>query len=324
LIWPGSKCCSPPVLKRAEDLCRKLGIPYIIIDLVSPFTSRVVDDFAEAYLSGMTPNPCIRCNERIRFTLFYRRLKEKLASEGQLQKGQELFFATGHYASIVEQEGRRFIRKGKDRSKDQSYMLYRIPVEMLEYIIFPLGDYNKKEIFRQAQERELPGGVIKESQDICFVDDDYVSFLERYSDKSPLAEPGRIVDMKRNDLGEHRGYIHYTIGQRKGLNLGNGPWYVAAVKPAENLVVVGRQDEVTSREFTVEQNNWFCDPPENEYAWKVKIRYNSPEIPCRVTGAADGGVRVFLEQPAVITPGQSAVFYLEDIVMGGGIICAPS
>jgi len=324
LIWPDSKCCSPPVVKRAEDLCKKLGIPYVVIDMISSFTAQVVDDFADAYLAGMTPNPCIRCNERIRFTRFYRQLKERLTAEGQLREGQSLFFATGHYASIVEKNDRLFIRKGKDQAKDQSYMLYRIPAEMLVNIIFPLGDFTKEEIFRQARDKELPSGVIKESQDVCFVDDDYVTFLEGYVDKSPLAEAGNIIDMKGTVLGKHKGFIHYTIGQRKGLNLGDGPWYVAGVKPGENLVIVGRQDEITSRQFTVNQCSWFCDAPEKEEAWKVKIRYNSPEITCRVTGRANNEVQVFLEDPAVITPGQSAVFYLDDLVMGGGIICAPS
>lgn len=319
-IWPDSRCCSISTLNMARALCEKIGFSYFLVDLVSEFRKGVVDDFAEEYAKGVTPNPCIRCNERVRFSVFYDRVKEKLLSEGILEKNGDLYFATGHYARIKEFEGSYYIYKGEDTVKDQSYMLYRIPQKMLPRIIFPLGEYQKTEIKNIADKKKLPGAKARESQDACFVNGDYGDFLRRnYGDNFSL-QPGVIKDMQGNVLGEHHGYIYYTIGQRKGLNLGNGPWYVGGIDSKTNTVVVGRADEIEKRVFTTASSVWFAPEWTGSLRCEVKIRYNSADVPCKITGTGEGRFLVELEKGAAITPGQSAVFYAGDRLLGGGII----
>ncbi len=320
-IWPDSKSCNDETLSRAEEVCGKLGIPYKRIDMVDEFTRQVVDDFVDTYLAGKTPNPCVRCNERVRFGSFYSRLRRELPDlHGD---AGELYFATGHYVRRVRRDGKWFLRRGIDGVKDQSYMLYKIDPKLLPFLRFPLGEYMKTDIVSTAREAGLPSASVKESQDICFIKGDYPEFICSYSG-SACGEPGIIRDMSGAVLGTHRGYIHYTIGQRKGLGLSDGPWYVAGIDPDTNTVVAGRQNECAVRRFTVGEANWFITPPEQPLRCSVKIRYNTPDAPCTVrllpggTGAASA--EVTLENPAALTPGQSAVFYDGDIVLGGGII----
>ena len=204
-------------------------------------------------------------------------------------------------------------------------MLYRIPSDVLEHCIFPLGSYTKERIKAIAAEHGFFGTAIKESQDICFIDDDYISFLKRHLSADALNrldKPGKIFDMEGNLLGPSRGFLHYTIGQRKGLGLGDGPWYVTEIDAAANIVRVGRKEQQGVSSFRVKDLNWFISPPQNGTVleYKVQVRYNSTEYPCRITALPDGTAAVELEQAAVATPGQSAVFYDGELVVGGGII----
>lgn len=312
-IWPGSQSCNEETIRRAESVCRTIGIPFHRVDMVDRFTRCVVDDFVATYLRGETPNPCVRCNERMRFGAFYRQLEELL--DGGKGGGKRLYFATGHYVRTVRRNGRWFLRRGADSDKDQSYMLYKIDPKLLPMLRFPLGEYTKYEVVAIAKRAGLPAASVKESQDICFIDGSYPDFIRNYS----TAEEGNIVDTAGRVLGTHRGYIHYTIGQRKGLGLSNGPWYVVRVDAESNTVVVGRRDECAVTTFSISETNWFISPPEKPLSCSVKIRYNSPDIPCTVREQA-GAAEVVLETEAAVTPGQSAVFYDDEVLLGGGII----
>ncbi len=333
--WDELRLSSPGLQERAASVCGRLGIPYHVLDLEDSFRKKVMDDFADNYTRGTTPNPCIRCNERVRFSEFYDRCLETAAAyaESESAAGKPPFsendfrFCTGHYVRTEQRGGRTFLKKALDPAKDQSYMLYRIPSWVLNRCIFPLGEYKKETIKKIAAEHGFFGTAIKESQDICFIDDDYVSFLKRHLSISALAEydkPGKIFDTDGNYLGPSRGFLHYTIGQRKGLGLGNGPWYVTAVDAVKNRVTVGRQDQLGVDEFTAAELNWFIDASTSfaggSLECRVQLRYNSTEYPCTVSLTEDGSAAVQLGRKAVATPGQSAVFYDGDLVLGGGII----
>jgi tRNA-specific 2-thiouridylase len=319
VIWPDSRCCSVEVLNRARDVCRKLEIPYIQVDLYGQFRDQVVEDFIHTYLSGKTPNPCVVCNKDIRFGAFYSELVRTLHQKDMLEDSEELLFSTGHYARITETSEGYFIAKGKDPVKDQSYMLYQVDKGMLPHLVLPLGEYRKSEILSLAAEMGLPYTKVKESQDACFVEGSYTEFIREQTGRSDIFQTGDIVDPAGRALGKHRGTINYTVGQRRGLGLGNGPWYVARIDPRENRIVVARQEDAQRRDFLISKTNWFVDPPTGQLGCTVKIRYQIGEIPCAVEPAAEG-FRVVLDHPEIVTPGQSAVFYAEELVLGGGII----
>ncbi|NOY10196.1 MAG: tRNA 2-thiouridine(34) synthase MnmA [Spirochaetes bacterium] len=319
-IWPDSRCCSLDVRSRAESVCRSLGIPYYVVDLEKEFRKEVVDNFITTYLEGRTPNPCIMCNRKIRFDYFYSGMETLLRREGLLGSGDTLHMATGHYVRLERKKGTLFLKKGKDPVKDQSYMLYRIPAPLLDKLIFPLGGYLKSEVYRIAAEHGVHDETLKESQDACFVEDDYGEFIERATGKSGLFKQGPIKDTKGNILGKHRGYIYYTIGQRKGLGLGSGPWYVSGIDAETNTVYVGRREEAESRVFTAGGLNWFGKQAASKIYCTVKVRYQSSEINCTVMPETEDIVKVVLEEPEFITPGQSAVFYSDQLVIGGGFI----
>lgn len=319
VIWPDSRCCSVEVLSRAGETCRRLDIPYIQEDLYEEFRDQVVDDFIQSYLSGKTPNPCVICNKCIRFDVFYLQLKTTLVDRGLLERGEDLLFSTGHYARIVESSERQFIAKGVDPGKDQSYMLYQVRKPMLANLVLPLGDYRKSEVLSMADDLGLPYTQVRESQDACFVQEDYVQFIRKQTGRSDFLREGEILDPQGRVLGRHRGTINYTVGQRKGLGLGNGPWYVARIDAQANRLVVAREEDARRREFAIDRTNWFIDPPERSLSCAVKIRYQIDEIPCSVE-PGEKGFRVVLSHPQIVTPGQSAVFYDRDLVLGGGII----
>ncbi|MBO7093495.1 MAG: tRNA 2-thiouridine(34) synthase MnmA [Spirochaetia bacterium] len=317
VVWHGVKCSSPEVIDRARVLCGKEKIPFYCLDVSDEFNRQVAKAFVKDYLHGLTPNPCVICNRFIKFTFFYDRLKEQLVKDGIMEPGDQLYYSTGHYVRLVERAGSLFLARARDLSKDQSYMLYRLPKELLARCIFPLGDKLKKDVKKEAQALGMPSSSVKESQDICFIEGSYGDFIEQYTGKQ--YKPGSIYDTQGNRLGLHRGYIHYTIGQRKGLGLGSGPWYVTQVIPEKNRVMVGREDEQGQTEFTVRDLNWFIGF-KGPLEAGVKVRYNSGIHPCTAELRADGTVQVLLKEKTVITPGQSAVFYDGDIVLGGGII----
>ncbi|MDC7124859.1 MAG: tRNA 2-thiouridine(34) synthase MnmA [Spirochaetales bacterium] len=325
--WDELRLSSPDLQNRAESVCQRIGIPYHIFDVGSLFKTCVMDDFASCYVAGSTPNPCVRCNEKIRFNAFYSLCMDFILEKSS-ENAEDFHFCTGHYVRTEQRNGSLFLKKAVDSSKDQSYMLYRIPKEVLSHCIFPLGEYTKDRIKDIASEQGFFGKAIEESQDICFINDDYISFLRRHlSEKELVAldKPGEIFDMEGNYLGPSRGFLQYTIGQRKGLGLGNGPWYVASVDADQNRVTVGRKSQLGVQYFCIKDTNWFVVPPEVESGktleCKVQVRYNSTEYPCRLKQTANGLFSVELSQSAIATPGQSAVFYDGDLVIGGGIIC---
>ena len=330
-ICVGSKTCNDETLDRARHLCGSRGVPYYRFNMIDRFHREVISDFAESYRMGKTPNPCVRCNERIRFSQFYYTLWAQALQDGLLDEGETLYFATGHYARKSTLFGYPVIRKGIDTTKDQSYMLYRIHPDILPNILFPLGDKTKREIVAVAGAEGLPGTSVKESQDICFVPEKYTDFLAGYFGDEILYNPGDIFDSQGTILGKHRGYMHYTIGQRQGLGLADGPWYVLKVNSENNTITVSRKEELPEFSFFISEANWFI-PPEvlmrasggEKIIAAVKIRYNSPSIPCTIEfRESDGGEKsivVTLDEPSVITPGQSAVVYWDDKVVGGGII----
>ena len=320
-IWPESRCCTDSSMLRANNLCHKLKIPFYKIDLLKDFENKIVTDFIDNYISGKTPNPCVLCNEKIRFSIFISEIEKYIRTNFKNYPDFNLRFSTGHYVRIKQTEYGLCLRKAKDKVKDQSYMLYRLPKELLQKLIFPLGDYLKSEVIQMAKSRDLGMAEIRESQDACFVDDDYVKFIIEQAGRHELFKIGEIIDSEGNVLGKHKGYINYTIGQRRGLGLGNGPWYVSGIEPEKNRIVVAREEELLSNEFSVANTNWFTDISVKQVECGVKVRYQSGETPCAIN--FDGKNRVFkvtLKKSAVITPGQSAVFYDDDIVLGGGII----
>ncbi len=319
VIWPGSRCCTVEVLQRAREVCRRLEIPYLQVDLVEAFRTEVVGDFLDTYLEGRTPNPCVVCNRAIRFDRFYQLLVRRLRRRGMLPAGEPLRFATGHYARVVRQEDRYCLARGRDRAKDQSYMLAQVRPEMLPNLVLPLGERLKSEIVELAGRYGLDYRGVPESQDACFVDGDYVEFIHRHSGREDLLQPGPIVDPAGRVLGTHAGAIHYTVGQRRGLGLSGGPWYVQRLEPERNRVVVARRDQTRRGEFSVERANWFIPQPRSALQCAVKLRYRSAEVPCTVEPEGEG-FRVVLRRGEVVSPGQSAVFYDGELVLGGAII----
>lgn len=329
VVWPGSRCCTLEVLERARAVCRLLDIPYLQVDVQEPFRARVVEDFVRTYAAGRTPNPCVVCNREVRFDVFHARLAERLREQGLLAAGEPLTLATGHYARIVREGEAWFIAKGADPDKDQSYMLHGLRPQMLPHLLLPLGELRKAQVLEMARARGLDFSGVAESQDACFVEGSYVRFIEAQVGQAAaeaLLRPGPIVDPRGRELGRHRGALHYTVGQRRGLGLGDGPWYVARIEPGPARITVARREQASRREFTVTDCNWFIEPPAAVRPCAVKIRYRSAELPCTLgPGPRPGSFRVRLQRGEILTPGQSAVFYDGDRVLGGGVIqCEPS
>ncbi|MBP2652972.1 MAG: tRNA-specific 2-thiouridylase mnmA [Firmicutes bacterium] len=307
-------CCSLSAVGDARRVADKLGIPYYVLNFRDMFQKTVVDYFIREYAAGRTPNPCIACNRYVKF-------------DGLLKKAQALgadYVATGHYARIDFEEcsGRFLLRKGIDATKDQSYALYNLTQETLKYFLMPLGTLTKVETRQMARELDLAVAEKPDSQEICFVpDDDYKKFLAEKAPKS--LKSGNIVDTNGNIIGRHQGLPLYTVGQRKGLGLAAGkPLYVVELDVERNQIIVGNNDDVFASELIAEDLNYIAfdnlNKPMNAL---VKIRYNASEALATISPLADGQVGVKFSKPQrAITPGQSVVFYDNDIVLGGGTI----
>ena len=280
-------------IRAAESVCAAMGIPYCVFNYQNEFRDCVIADFVQNYIDGRTPNPCIVCNRRMKFGALMRRA-EQLGCE---------FVATGHYARIECVGDRFLLKKALDPAKDQSYVLYSLTQEQLAHVLFPLGGMEKADVRALVTEKSFKNAQKPESQDICFVPDgDYAGFIERFSDNTFPA--GDVVDTAGNLLGRHRGLIHYTVGQRKGLGIAaEAPLYVRRIDAA---------------------NNWIPSPlPDAPVRCKARIRYHHPEQPCTVIPLSADSVRVVFDEPVrAITPGQAAVFYDGDTVLGGGTIAA--
>jgi tRNA-specific 2-thiouridylase len=297
----------------ARKIAAKLGIAHHVIDLRDVFTRTIIADFCREYSQGRTPNPCVRCNELIKFGVLWEKATE-LGTD---------FLATGHHARIeTDSSGRFLLKKGKDHLKDQSYFLCRLTQEQLSHVLFPLGGLTKSKVRQIACELELPATARPESREICFIPyDDYAGFLKDYA--SVTATPGPILDIKGNVLGQHRGIMFYTVGQRKGLGIAAArPLYVTAIEPHRNAVVVGTKEETYADELVADDLNWIAiSPPEKPINVKARVRYRHPEAEATLTPLDKTRVCVkFAEPQMAITPGQAIVFYDGDTVIGGGTI----
>jgi tRNA-specific 2-thiouridylase len=303
-------CCGPQGIKDARRIADILGIRYYVLNLQSHLEKYVIEDFCQEYLKGRTPNPCVRCNQYLKFGVL---LKKALALEAQ-------YLATGHYAKILKCRGGYELKKAKDKIKDQSYFLYRLNQEQLRHALFPLANYTKQEVRRLAGEFKLPVAEKLASQEICFLPtQDYRKFLQ--SRLKPEFQPGPIVDKEGNFLGRHNGIAFYTIGQREGLGIARGyPVYIIAINPEKNEISVGKKEDAYRSEFLIRQPHFILSPVKKKIAVRVRIRYNHKEAAAQIFPCA-GMLRVKFKQPQfAITCGQSAVFYQKDKVLGGGVI----
>ncbi len=323
-VWPQDcisraedKCCGPSAISDARGVAHKLGIPHYVVDEANQFEKIVIDYFASEYRAGRTPNPCVMCNERLKFG----NLRDKARSIGAD------FIATGHYAIIEHHEDHAVLRKGRDSRKDQSYFLFSLNQDQLRHALTPLGGMNKPEIRDIARELGLKVADKEDSQEICFVPgNDYKAFLRSHLGEKRFHRGG-IFDTSGNFLGEHEGIEMFTIGQRKGLPGGSPkPRYVIDIDPESSRVIVGDEEELVREEFEVDRVTWSTGEPNGPTAANVKIRYAHPGTDATVEPLPNGRARVRLSQPQrAVTPGQAAVFYVGDRVLGGGwIVRQPS
>ena len=293
-------------------MCYKIGIPYYVYNFKDSFKENVISRFIKAYENGTTPNPCIDCNRYMKFDKLYERAKT-LGCD---------YIVTGHYARIEEENGKFVLKKALDETKDQSYVLYSMTQDQLVHTMFPIGSMQKTEVRAIAEESGFVNADKPDSQDICFVPNgDYASVIELQTGKE--SAEGNFVDKQGNNLGRHKGVIHYTIGQRKGLGVSSTePLYVCNICPKDGNVVLGSNDDLFSREADVSDFNWISgEVPGSEFRCKAKIRYRQPEQWVTVIPTGADTVHIVFDEPQrAITPGQAAVFYDGDTVLGGGTI----
>jgi tRNA-specific 2-thiouridylase len=310
------RCCGVRDIEDARRVCETLGIPFYVVDFEDDFRQAVVDDFVDSYLRGETPNPCVRCNQSIKFTPLLRRARA-LGAET---------LVTGHYARIEERDGQWVLARGVDRAKDQSYFLFSMPTHELASIRFPLGEYSKDEVREMAQRFNLPNAAKKDSQEICFVPDgDYAGFVERAAAARGKSLPiaGDIVTRDGAVVGRHKGVHRYTIGQRRGIGdvklADGGPAYVIELDVAGNRLVVGPRDSAPKERMQVRDLRWFGGAPASEYQTTVQVRYRAQPVPATVRWSEDT-CEVEFDAGEVFAAGQAAVFYEGDAVRGGGWI----
>lgn len=325
-IWPDMPeerrkteggCCSLSAVDDARWVADKLGIPYYVLNFKEIFEQKVIEYFKREYLAGRTPNPCVACNRYVKF-------------EALLKKAVSMgidYIATGHYAKIEYDEGRKryLLKKSVTEAKDQTYALYNLTQEQLSRTLMPIGDFTKDRVREMARDLGLIVASKPDSQEICFVEDnDYGRFIEENTDAD--IKPGDFIDTRGNVLGRHKGIIHYTIGQRKGLGIALGrPMFVVDIDVKNNRVVLGEETEVFSKSLLASDLNFISiDRLDGELRVTAKIRYSAKEAPALIKPADNGQVEVIFDNPQrAITPGQSVVFYDGDIVVGGGTIEKP-
>lgn len=312
----GQRCCSVEDIQDARNVALKLGAAHYVNEGLDVFRAKVVDRFLDEYEQGLTPNPCVECNRFAKLPLL---LKQAL------ELGCEKL-ATGHYARLDQDPatGRWRLRKAADPDKDQSYVLYKLNQKLLSHLLFPLGEITKPQVREKARALGLNTAEKPESMEICFVTQkSYRDFVKIHRPRAFV--PGNIVDIEGKILGQHEGVAGYTIGQRKGMGLSGGPYFVVELDPETATVVVGRDEDTLVKEFTVAEMNWVAwEPITSPREVLAKIRYRSVEQPAVLTPDGPGRVKVVLKDPArAVTPGQSTVFYEGDGVIGGGIIQKP-
>ncbi len=312
-----SGCCSLDSINDARMVCAKLDMPHYVVNFSKQFHTEVVDNFVEEYLAGRTPNPCVLCNTKIKWEALIKRALELGAD----------YIATGHYAKVKQdpETSRYALCKGSYRNKDQSYALWGITQDSLARTLFPLGDLTKPEVRKLAEEHDLRTAKKSESMEICFVaDNNYKRFLTSMVDglEAELAH-GKLTTTNGKVLGDQPGYPFFTIGQRRGIGKGfNKRMYVVDVDPKENKVIIGEEWELYSESLIAKNVNLICLPDlGNGVHGTVKIRYKDSGTPATIYALEDNKVRIVFDEPQkAVTPGQSAVFYKDDCVLGGGII----
>lgn len=311
----GGTCCNTDAVIGAKTICNSIGIPHFTYNLKEEFKCNVINNFIEEYSNQRTPNPCIECNRHMKFGAMY-------------EKAQEMgcdYIATGHYAKMEYSDnyGQFVLKKAKNLQKDQSYVLYSMPRNLLGKVLFPLGDFNSKEDVRNiAKQHSLEVASKPDSEDICFIPDgNYKKFLEDNSDIKPMI--GNIVNRRGEILGKHNGLYNYTIGQRKGLGISyKAPLFVLGFNKAKNELIVGEEQELYRKEMKVDDVNLLLmDSIDKPIDVTVKIRYSSKPAEAIINQTEEGNIQVIFKDPQRgITPGQSAVFYTDDVVIGGGKI----
>lgn len=306
-------CPEVEVSDDAEKVAKKLNIPHYIIDLTKEFKEHVINNFAEEYLNGRTPNPCAVCNKYIKFG-------------AMLDKARELgadFIATGHYAKIEEHNGRYLIVSAKDDKKDQTYMLYSLSQEVIKHMLMPCGNYTKSEIREIAKMIGLEVYNKKESMDICFIpNNNHGEYIKNLKLGNAIKQ-GNFINKEGKILGKHKGIMYYTIGQRKGLGLSLGePAFVTDIIPEKNEILIGKEEEIFKTTLIAKNVNFIpFDKLENTMEVKAKIRYSAPKSDASITMMDNDRVKVvFDEKQRAITKGQRVVFYIEDLLLGGGTI----
>ena len=321
-MWPKEECgtsferacCSLEAVTRARAVAGDLGIPYYVFDMSKEFKEEVIDYFSKEYLKGLTPNPCVVCNEKIKFGL----LLEKARALGAR------YIATGHYANVEEDKrsGRFLLKEGKDKLKDQSYFLFSLKQEQLRHVIFPLGGYTKARTKTLAKRLKLKSSGAVPSQDICFVQGTgYAEYIKKRAGEELV--PGEIVDKEGHLLGTHKGIPFYTIGQRRGLGVAyKEPLYVTGIDIANNRIIVGTKDEVLKKGLIADRVNWIavCGI-KKAIRTTARIRYNAAKAKAVISRVGTRSVKVEFDEPQEApTPGQAVVFYDKDVVIGGGWI----
>ena len=308
----GGRCCGPKDIEDARQVAEHLGIPFYVVDFEVDFEKTVMDDFVETYLKGETPNPCVKCNQHIKFTPLLRRARA-LGAE---------YVATGHYARLIrDSSGRSQLYRGVDHKKDQSYFLFSMPENELDHVLFPLGSTSKDEVREMALKYNLPVANKPDSQEICFVPDgDYASFVEKRAGLIPVA--GDIVNQEGLVLGRHKGVHRFTVGQRRGLgNIGQGgpPLYVMSLDTDNNRVVVGPKGAGGTTKIAIRDLRWLGGKPEKNFESSLQIRYRGQPHKAKVFWEDTKAIAV-LDDDAICAPGQAAVFYDGERVVGGGWI----
>lgn len=307
-------CCSLDDVEDARNVCYRMGIRYYVFNFSERFKEDVMDRFVDAYEHGATPNPCIDCNRYLKFDKMFQRMREL----------EYDYIVTGHYARVEydEEKNRYLLKKAVDDTKDQSYVLYMLTQEQLAHISLPLGGLCKTEVREIAEKHGFVNARKHDSQDICFVPDgDYAKFIEQYTGRKSI--PGDFVDTEGNILGKHKGIIHYTLGQRRGLGIpAASRLYVCDISPKTNQVVLGNNEDLFHLELTATKVNLIsCESLKEPMRLKAKIRYRHPEQEALAWQTEDGVLHVRFDKPQrAITRGQAVVLYDGDIVVGGGVI----
>ena len=310
----GKTCCGLDGIMDARRVAESLDVPHYVFDMEESFGKSVIDDFVTEYASGRTPNPCVRCNSNTKIPDLLRRAR-KLGCDA---------IATGHYARAVATGSENTILRGIDPGKDQTYFLWGVPLEVLPYLRFPVGELTKPQVRERARQLALATAEKPESQEICFVPDgDYAEFLGRRLGGEHMAlQPGALVLSDGTVIGEHGGYGRYTVGQRKGLGGGRGrALYVLGVRSATNEVVVGSHDELLRDDVSIHDLNWLTTAPHPGETVHVQLRHRAPAVRARVDHVDQDELRLDLLAPQrAVTPGQSGVIYRGDQLVGGGRI----